>query len=64
MLDGPVSTAATMIERFEQIRPLLTEQSGRFDADRRLSDEVFTALSEAGFFRLLLPAHRVALFLN
>ncbi|MCA0273313.1 MAG: acyl-CoA dehydrogenase family protein [Proteobacteria bacterium] len=57
MLDGQsASTAAKMIERFEQIRPLLAEQSGRFDADRRLSDEVFGALSEAGFFRLLLPA--------
>lgn len=57
MLDGQsASTAATMIERFEEIRPLLAEQSGRFDADRRLSDEVFGALSEAGFFRLLLPA--------
>lgn len=57
MLDGQsASTAATMIERFEQIRPLLAEQSGRFDADRRLSDEVFGVLSEAGFFRLLLPA--------
>jgi len=57
MLDGQsASTAATMIERLEQIRPLLAEQSGRFDADRRLSDEAFGALSEAGFFRLLLPA--------
>lgn len=57
MLDGQsASTAATMIESFEQIRPLLAEQSERFDADRRLSDEVFGALSEAGFFRLLLPA--------
>jgi alkylation response protein AidB-like acyl-CoA dehydrogenase len=57
MLDAQsASTAATMIERFEQIRPLLTEQAGRFDADRRLSDEAFGALSEAGFFRLLLPA--------
>lgn len=57
MLDGqsPV-TAATMIDRFERIRPLLAEQSGRLDADRRLSDEAFRALSEAGFFRLLLPA--------
>lgn len=57
MLDGqPTLTAATMIERFERIRPLLAEQSNRFDADRRISDEVFSALSEAGFFRLLLPA--------
>jgi indole-3-acetate monooxygenase len=56
MLDGQSSlTAATMIERFEQIRPLLAEQTGRFDADRRLSDEAFGALSQAGFFRLLLP---------
>lgn len=56
MLDGPsASTAATMIDRFEQIRPLLAEQSGRFDPDRRLSDEAFGALSGAGFFRLLLP---------
>jgi alkylation response protein AidB-like acyl-CoA dehydrogenase len=57
MLDGQSSlTAATMIERFEQIRPVLAEQTGRFDADRRLSDQAFGALSEAGFFRLLLPA--------
>lgn len=56
MLDGKsASTAATMIERFEQIRPLLAEQSERFDSDRRLSDEAFNALSDAGFFRLLLP---------
>jgi alkylation response protein AidB-like acyl-CoA dehydrogenase len=57
MLDGKsASTTSTMIERFEQIRPLLAEHSGRLDADRRLSDEAFVALSEAGFFRLLLPA--------
>lgn len=56
MLDGQsASTAATMIDRFEKIRPLLAEQSGRLDADRRLSDEAFGALSDAGFFRLLLP---------
>jgi alkylation response protein AidB-like acyl-CoA dehydrogenase len=56
MLDGQsASTAATMIERLEQIRPVLVEQCGRFDADRRLSDGAFAALSEAGFFRLLLP---------
>jgi len=57
MLDRQsASTATTMIERFEQIRPLLAEQAERFDADRRLSDEAFSALSAAGFFRLLLPA--------
>lgn len=57
MQDGQsASTAATMIERFERIRPLLAEQSCRFDADRRVSDEAFDALSKAGFFRLLLPA--------
>jgi len=56
MLDGQsATTAAAMIEKFERIRPMLAEQTGRFDQDRRLSDEVFGALSEAGFFRLLLP---------
>lgn len=56
MLDGQsATTAATMIARFEKIRPLLAEQSARLDADRRLSDAAFDALSEAGFFRLLLP---------
>jgi alkylation response protein AidB-like acyl-CoA dehydrogenase len=56
MLDRQsASSAATMIERFERIRPLLADLSGRFDADRRLPDEVFGALSEAGLFRLLLP---------
>lgn len=57
MLAGPsASTAAAMIERFEKIRPLLVEQAAHFDAERRLSDEAFTSLSDAGFFRLLLPA--------
>lgn len=57
MLDGQLAlTAATMVERFERIRPLLAGQSSRFDADRKISDEAFGALSEAGFFRLLLPA--------
>lgn len=56
MLDRPSApTAADMIERFERIRPLLADHSGSLDADRRLSDEAFGALSEAGFFRLLLP---------
>lgn len=50
------STAAAMIDQLEQLRPLLEEQCRRFDADRRLSEEAFAALSEAGFFRLLLPA--------
>lgn len=57
MLDSqPATTAAAMIERFEFIRPLVVEESRRSDADRRLSDEAFAALSGAGFFRLLLPA--------
>lgn len=56
MLDGQLSsTAATMIERFERVRPVLEDQSARSDTDRRVSDEAFGALSEAGFFRLLLP---------
>lgn len=56
MLDGQsAATAAIMIERFEQIRPLLVEQSVRSDTERKLSDEAFAALSGAGFFRLLLP---------
>jgi alkylation response protein AidB-like acyl-CoA dehydrogenase len=57
MLDGQSAlTAATMIERFERIRPLLAAQTGRMDADRRLPDAAFDALSQSGFFRLLLPA--------
>jgi alkylation response protein AidB-like acyl-CoA dehydrogenase len=57
MLDGQAPAgAATMIERFERIRPVLTGEAGRFDDDRRLSDRAFEALGEAGFFRLLLPA--------
>lgn len=56
MLDGhSAATAAILIERLERIRPLLVAQSARLDAERRLSDEAFAALSEAGFFRLLLP---------
>lgn len=50
-----VSTAAAILEKFEAIRPLLADQSVHFDSQRRLSNEAFVALSEAGFFRLLLP---------
>ncbi|MBL0115318.1 MAG: acyl-CoA dehydrogenase family protein [Sphingomonadales bacterium] len=50
-----VSTAAIMLEKFETIRPLLAKECVNFDSQRRLSDDAFLALSEAGFFRLLLP---------
>ena len=56
MLDGRSAvTAATMIGRFEALRPVLVGQLQRFDAERRLPDEVFAALSGAGFFRLQCP---------
>ena len=57
MLDARnAPTAATMIERFDGLRPVLAELAPRLDADRRLPDAAFAALAEAGFFRLWLPA--------
>ena len=44
-----------LVDRALELSPLLREHAPKIDADRRLPDEVNTALTEAGMFRLLNP---------
>ena len=44
-----------ILEAVQAIAPLIAERRGAFDADRRLPDAVFTAMADAGLFRLWLP---------
>ena len=44
-----------LVARAIELQPLLREHAGQMDAERRISDEVNTALVDAGLFRLLTP---------
>jgi len=46
---------STLVDRAIALQPLLREHTAKADLDRRLTDEVDTALVEAGFFRLFTP---------
>lgn len=48
-------TAATLIDRVNQLTPLVMEHRQAIDRARRLPDAVFEALADAGLFRLWLP---------
>lgn len=50
------SRTAGYLGAIDKLAPLVEEQRGLFDRDRRLTDEVFRALAAAGLFRLWLPA--------
>src|SRR5262249_17866896 len=47
--------SASYLESFRKLAPLIAEHRGAFDRERRLPDEVFEALADAGLFRLWLP---------
>ena len=44
-----------LVARAIELQPLLREHAGQMDAERRISDEVNTALVDAGLFRMLTP---------
>jgi len=51
-------TAATvreLLDEIERIRPVLEDQAARAEADRRLTDEAWRALGDAGLFTMLAP---------
>ena len=51
-------TAATvreLLDEVERIRPVLEDQAARAEADRRLTDEAWEALGDAGLFTLVAP---------
>src|SRR5215831_13800461 len=48
--------SASYLESFRKLAPHIGEHRGAFDRERRLPDEVFEALADAGLFRLWLPS--------
>ncbi len=49
------STSSDFISAIRSLAPLIAEHRQTFDRDRRLPEQVFTALAEANLFRLWLP---------
>lgn len=52
---APAPARAELVARAEALRPLLREHAARIDAERRVTDEVIDALTEAGLFKLTVP---------
>ncbi|MEU3983994.1 acyl-CoA dehydrogenase family protein [Streptomyces sp. NPDC026672] len=48
-------TDGQLVAKAEELKPLLREHTAGSEVDRRLVDEVNTALVEAGLFRMLVP---------
>ena len=46
---------ATYVERARALAPRIEARRDEIERQRRLPDDVVAALTEAGFFRLLLP---------
>ncbi|WP_037914451.1 acyl-CoA dehydrogenase family protein [Actinacidiphila yeochonensis] len=56
MQSTAIPTHAELVERARALVPLLREQAVRAEQEARLTDEVVAALTEAGIFRMRLPA--------
>lgn len=52
---SPPDHACRMLAAIQPLTPLIAAQRDDFDSSRRLPDAVFSALAEAGLFRLWLP---------
>jgi indole-3-acetate monooxygenase len=50
-----IGRTAPFLKSLRRLAPLIAETRERFDRERRLPNEVFSALAEAGLFRLFLP---------
>ena len=48
-------TVSDLLGEIERIGPLITENAGAAEADRRLSDAVYQAMCDAGLFAMLAP---------
>lgn len=51
----PAPTREELVARAEALQPLLREHAATIEAERRVTDEVIDALTEAGLFRLTVP---------
>src|SRR5258708_23024400 len=49
------SAAAEPLEQARRLRPLLAAAASRIEAERRIPDDVLSALHDAGLFRVLMP---------
>src|SRR5215469_9173377 len=56
MVAAKPDCSATYLEAVRTLAPLIAERRAAFDRERRLPDEVFEALADAGLFRLWLPS--------
>ncbi|WP_344118369.1 acyl-CoA dehydrogenase family protein [Streptomyces blastmyceticus] len=52
---SPVPSGAELVARAVALQPLLREHAAKIEADRRVTDEVIDAVTEAGLFRLTMP---------
>ena len=55
MIPGSVDRAVPYLESIRALSPLIAQQRGSFDRDRRIGQVVYDALADAGLFRLWLP---------
>ncbi|MEV0445933.1 acyl-CoA dehydrogenase family protein [Streptomyces spectabilis] len=53
--DTTAPTTAEFVARAAALRPLLCEHAPRIEAERRITDEVIDALTDAGLFKLTVP---------
>jgi len=53
--DERSSSVSGLLDAIRRLAPMLNEQRAAFDELRRLPDDVFDALADAGLFRLWLP---------
>jgi 3-hydroxy-9,10-secoandrosta-1,3,5(10)-triene-9,17-dione monooxygenase len=52
---SPSLTAEDLLARAEELVPLLRERAAEVDVERRISDDTFRRLGDAGFFHILKP---------
>ncbi|WBL75795.1 acyl-CoA dehydrogenase family protein [Bradyrhizobium xenonodulans] len=55
LIAGAPEPVRRLLEAVQALDPLIAAQRSQFDGARRLPDEVFAALADAGLFRLWLP---------
>src|SRR3974390_2264975 len=53
--DERSNTVSGLLDAVQCLAPMIRERRAAFDTLRRLPDEVFDALADAGLFRLWLP---------
>jgi alkylation response protein AidB-like acyl-CoA dehydrogenase len=56
MVAAEPDRSASYLQAVRKLAPLIAERRAAFDRERRLTDDVFEALADAGLFRLWLPS--------